>query len=208
MHKQVLFVLTVLFLAIPAQSSENNVGGFVELRRGLVNNPIEGGQYHFSIAGPLLDKEGLGVGKWGWSAWALVNRDYSLAYVGPTYDATSWLQLRISGGVQSGKRGLLVGSSAIFHGALGDWPNEQPWAIVLVYERVAQDFWWQAVGDIGLTEHLGVGVHSEKSLGVGPLLEWHYGPWNLKSTLWAAAPFTKKDDDLKLTLLAGVRLNF
>lgn len=195
LRKILLTFAVFAVLASPVQS-QDTVHGFVESRRTLIDNPIQGGQFHFWLQGPFRPDSS---SVWGWYAWALVNRDYSLAYIGPTYQATPWLQVGIAVGAESGYKDPLLGSFALVTG--------DRWSVLGVYEYVEGFHWWQAVGNHNVGSCFGVGFHGEKDYGIGPRIQARFGPEALSSTLWLAAP-VKDDDGLDIGLIAGVNLAF
>lgn len=127
---------------------------------------------------PTLDawfQQGIS-GKIGMFAWAQTTPDWRQAYIGPSYQITSWLQVGIGGGIEKADSKKRLGS--FLYAAKGKD------SLFGVYENGGGGRWHIAVYNhqVGKSR-FGIGVHTQAFVGTGPRAEMNFGPIKLWSSL-------------------------
>lgn len=115
-------------------------------------------------------------GKWGWSAFALVNRDWAQAYAGPTFAPTTWSSVSLNVGVETGGRR--------FAEAL--WIGKGRFSSLAIYEHGYSGHWHKITVDWSITKTFAVGYHDQAFVGRGPRVSLKLPGAFRRSTVWGS----------------------
>ncbi len=151
--KRLMLVILLLSMATPAFA-----GDFAEFKL-LSGSP----EFELYLSGKVR-------GKLGWSSFALINQDWAQAYAGPTLALTSWSELGVNVGVESG--------GARYAETL--WLGRNRFSLSVMREHGASDTWYRVVGDCTVYKDWTVGYYHQTFLGDGVKI----GVTRGKVTVW------------------------
>ncbi len=141
--------------------------------------------------------EGL-TDKFGWFAFSWVADDYAQAYAGITYCPVNWIQLGVGGGLEQAENPWRIAGS-IWMG------NEsETFSTLHIFETGGSGFWCRNQLNYQIIDWLGMGIHSEYLMGIGPRAQI-----SIPSTpvqFWATPLYDFKTG--RLNAISGLAINW
>jgi len=182
--KKMFVLLMVMIMAVPLWCQ---VSGCLENESTLQKGQLFT-QFQWWIQGSFSQK-------FGYFGWALVSNNWSEIYPGVSWQPTSWLQVGVGMGIESGQ------SKARFGEFL--WIGKGKFYFLGFTEHEGSGFWYRAMAMYRMNETLQIGLMSQHKLGIGPKVEMViYKPFSF----WAAV--LTMGQDPKTTVFGGLKLGF
>ncbi|MEK7125125.1 MAG: hypothetical protein AAB864_01890 [Patescibacteria group bacterium] len=150
---------------------------FVALLVLVVSSPLMADNVELQVINgqPNLDLflTGQIKGKFGWSAFGLLNENWGQIYAGPSFSPAKWCTLYVSTGLEFGGRRF---SESV-------WLGRGPVSVLAIYEHGHTGAWHKILAVVTVAKGVTVGYHDQAFVGRGARASYTRG----KVSVWASA---------------------
>jgi len=160
-------ITLVILLSLGSSAQAQTISGFVEEMNVVSESGSTTPEFNLYVKGPIK-------GKFGWTSWGLITKEWSEATIGVTYAPADWIEVSWSAGVETNEKPLRHSPSI--------WVGKGKWSLLSVLEDGGSGYWYNYLGAYQVSGTVSAGVYSQKFVGTGPYISKSFG----RFSLWGA----------------------